>query len=385
VKEVDINDNRKLRQKRSLRLIMTLAVISLLAGASVSASVDEFLEPRYVENNPYAGVVDDAVGDATWDELDDDGKGIKNLLKSFMKNRMDVSDEDRQTHIMKRVEADNVLKTALQFCLDNLDCSAESEVLSKILLSLDSRIPLMKGQIKFQMTQEDCETKSGTWTSVPDLVSDPDRGEDFYYCAWSDDLRSEELEEMKSERTNMEKNDMDFKPSKIMPKIAHKNWDSMEKNDIWEKMTMAMNSAIAISYCIDNQDCGGLDMTHDARHDLNSILTKIGEEMANRHADYEECHEELDCEREAKDGQQRKGMKGLITRVKDVFENEETLKRNHVLGDYDREDFTRFQMTQEDCETKSGTWTSVPDLASDPDRGEDFYYCAWSDDLRSEE
>lgn len=40
------------RQKRSLSIITVLAVISLLAGASVSTSVDELMEPRYVEDNP---------------------------------------------------------------------------------------------------------------------------------------------------------------------------------------------------------------------------------------------------------------------------------------------------------------------------------------------
>ena len=58
------------RQKRSLSIILALAVISLLAGASVSTSVDELVEPRYAEDSPYAGVVDDAVGDATWDKIE---------------------------------------------------------------------------------------------------------------------------------------------------------------------------------------------------------------------------------------------------------------------------------------------------------------------------
>jgi hypothetical protein len=66
------------RQKRSFSIILALAVISLLAGASVSTSVDDFVEPRYAEDSPYAGVIDDAVGDATWEELEKNEKANLN-------------------------------------------------------------------------------------------------------------------------------------------------------------------------------------------------------------------------------------------------------------------------------------------------------------------
>ena len=335
------NSIGKSRQKRSLGLILTLTVISLLAGASVSASVEDFVEPNYVEDNPYAGVVDDAVGDATWEDVDRDKKGIKNSLKTFLKNRMDISDEDRQNHLMERVEAHNSLKTALQFCLDNINCNAEPEFLELVLISLDDRTPLMEDEIRFDKTAD-----------------------------------AKEWEEKKSDWDDMEKDDFDIKSYKNKPMMGLKNWDSMDKNDIYHKMSMTMNSAIAISYCIDNQDCGGLDITNDERHDLNSLLTKIGEEMANRHVDYEECHEDLDCEREAQAHSHKKGPKGLITRMKNFIDNGDDEEQNLTRENLKREDFTRFEINQEECQDKDGTWTAAPD------RGEDYYYCAWNETTR---
>ena len=376
-----VNNNVKIKPKRTIGLILTLAVISLLAGASVSASVDEFLEPRYVEDNPYAGVVDDAVGDATWEEVKHDKKGINNLIKSFLKNRIGGLDEERNEHLEERIAAIEALRTALQFCLDNLDCNAESEVLSLTLLSIDLRTPSMNAKIGFEedgwryedLTEAECESRTGNWAS--------DEGKSYCFRpggSWIDndyedkhdeewfDCRTKELwTDEKQEWCDDLQDNMKFKP--FSPEAAHKDWSAMEKTDISEKMTMTENSAIAISYCINNHECGGIDMTNDDRHDLNSILTKVGEEMAKRHADYQECHEELDCERESEDKQQRE-MKGLVSRMKDIFKDDD-LKDSPLPATYDRSDFTRFEMTQEICEARDGTWTAAPD------RGEGFYYC----------
>ena len=48
--------------------LVALAVISLLAGASVGASLEEFAAPEYAEDDWMAGVVDDATDDEDWDE-----------------------------------------------------------------------------------------------------------------------------------------------------------------------------------------------------------------------------------------------------------------------------------------------------------------------------
>ncbi|MFL2963049.1 MAG: hypothetical protein ACJZ46_02260, partial [Candidatus Thalassarchaeaceae archaeon] len=151
------------RQKRSLSVILALAVISLLAGASVSTSVDDFVEPRYAEDNPYAGVVDDAVGDATWEQLEKNEKGLKGKLKSFLSDRVDISEEDRQMHLQKRVEANEVLTKAFQFCIDNVECDADSEVLTVMLFSMDSRVNPMMKEVNLDM--EDWEEKKDDWES----------------------------------------------------------------------------------------------------------------------------------------------------------------------------------------------------------------------------
>ena len=149
------------RQKRSLSIILALAVISLLAGASVSTSVDELVEPRYAEDSPYAGVVDDAVGDVTWDKIEKNDKGLKGKLQAFLSDRLDISDEDREIHLEKRVEANKVLSTAYQFCIDNVDCDADSEVLTEMLFSMDSRAKPMMKEVNLDM--EDWEEKKADW------------------------------------------------------------------------------------------------------------------------------------------------------------------------------------------------------------------------------
>ena len=68
--------------------LVALAVISLLAGASVGASLEEFAAPEYAEDDWMAGVVDDATDDEDWDEREsDDGpmkKGAKNFIRGMM-------------------------------------------------------------------------------------------------------------------------------------------------------------------------------------------------------------------------------------------------------------------------------------------------------------
>ena len=340
------------RQKRSLSVILALAVISLLAGASVSTSVDDFVEPRYAEDNPYAGVVDDAVGDATWEQLEKNEKGLKGKLKSFLSDRVDISEEDRQMHLQKRVEANEVLTKAFQFCIDNVECDADSEVLTVMLFSMDSRVNPMMKEVNLDM--EDWEEKKADWEAEK-----PDWEEKK--ADWEAEKPDWDLMVREGETPlNRESREKEMKDT-------HKNheWKDFGEKELTDKMSMVENGAIAISYCISNSDCAGLAVTNDERHTFNSILNKIGEEMANRHADYQECYEGQDCEREGKE-EQKRTPPGLISRISDNLQRDDAPLTDR--DDLDRDDFRKFEITQEMCESRLGSWIVDDDKS----------YCLWS-------
>ncbi|MGB1436126.1 MAG: hypothetical protein ACPG68_04545, partial [Candidatus Thalassarchaeaceae archaeon] len=317
----DIEQNN--RQKRSLSIILALAVISLLAGASVSTSVDDLVEPRYAEDSPYAGVIDDAVGDATWEQLEKNEKGLKGKLKSFLSDRMDISDEDREMHLQERVEANQILSTALQFCIDNVDCDADSEVLTTMLFSMDLRAKPMMKEVNLDM--QDWEEKKAYWQDNYPGWEEKKADWEAEYLDW---------EEKKSDWPETRENgeaplNPESKEKGMKNPHKHHEWKDFGEKELTDKMSMVENGAIAITYCISHSDCAGLAATHDDRRTFNSILNKIGEEMANRHADYQECYEGEDCEREDK-REQRQNI-GLLSRISDNFQRD----------DLDRDDLDR--------------------------------------------
>ncbi len=354
----DIEQNN--RQKRSLSIILALAVISLLAGASVSTSVDDLVEPRYAEDSPYAGVIDDAVGDATWEQLEKNEKGLKGKLKSFLSDRMDISDEDREMHLQERVEANQILSTALQFCIDNVDCDADPEVLTTMLFSMDARAkPMMK---KVNLDMQDWEEKKADW-------EEKKADWEAEYPDWEE--KKADWEEKKSDWLETRENgEAPLRPESIEKgmKTHHKNhkWKDFGEEELTDKMSMVENGAIAITYCISHSDCAGLAITHDDRRTFNSILNKIGEEMANRHADYQECYEGEDCEREEKYNQ-RQDI-GLLSRISNNFLRDDLDRDDLDRDDLDRTDYKKFDVTQEMCESRLGDWIVEDDNS----------YCDWS-------
>jgi len=350
----DIEQNN--RQKRSLSIILALAVTSLLAGASVSTSVDDLVEPRYAEDSPYAGVIDDAVGDATWEQLEKNEKGLKGKLKSFLSDRMDISDEDREMHLQERVEANQILSTALQFCIDNVDCDADSEVLTTMLFSMDARAKPMMKEVNLDM--QDWEEKKADWQDNYPGWEEKKADWEAEYPDW---------EEKKSDWPETRENgeaplNSESKEKGMKTPHKHHEWKDFGEKELTDRMSMVENGAIAITYCISHSDCAGLATTHDDRRTFNSILNKIGEEMANRHADYQECYEGEDCEREDKHDQ-RKDI-GLISRISNNFQRDDFDR-----DDFDRTDYAKFDVTQEMCESRLGNWVVEDDKS----------YCAWSE------
>ena len=355
----DIEQNN--RQKRSLSIILALAVISLLAGASVSTSVDDLVEPRYAEDSPYAGVIDDAVGDATWGQLEKNEKGLKGKLKSFLSDRMDISDEDREMHLQERVEANQILSTALQFCIDNVDCDADSEVLTTMLFSMDLRTKPMMKEVNLDM--QDWEEKKAYWQDNYPGWEEKKADWEAEYLDW---------EEKKSDWPETRENgeaplNPESKEKGMKNPHKHHEWKDFGEKELTDKMSMVENGAIAITYCISHSDCAGLAATHDDRRTFNSILNKIGEEMANRHADYQECYEGEDCEREDKH-EQRQNI-GLLSRISDNFQRDDLYRDDLDRDDLDRTDYKKFDVTQEMCESRLGNWVVEDDKS----------YCVWSE------
>tara|TARA_B100001113_G_scaffold46159_1_gene32799 strand:+ start:1373 stop:2665 length:1293 start_codon:yes stop_codon:yes gene_type:complete len=352
---MNIDTKQNNRQKRSLSIILALAVISLLAGASVSTSVDNLVEPRYAEDSPYAGIIDDAVGDATWKQLENNEKGLKGKLKSFLSDRIDISDEDREKHLQERVEANRILTTALQFCIDNVDCDADSEVLTSMLFSMDTRAKPMMKEVNLDM--QDWEEKKAYW-------QDNYPGWEEKKADWEEKKADWEAEypDWEEKRGNGEAPlNFESKEKEMKTSYKHHEWKDFGEKELTDKMSMVENGAIAISYCISHTDCAGLATTHDDRRTFNSILNKIGEEMANRHADYQECYEGDDCKREGKKDQRED--KGLISRLSENFQRDD-LDRE----DLDRTDYKKFDVTQEMCESRLGEWIVEDDKS----------YCDWS-------
>ena len=114
------------KQKQSHNRSITLAMVSLLAGASVSATLEDYAAPVYAEEDPFEGAVDDVTGEDTWKPKETDSKPFGKHIRKAMKSRMDDRMEDRTEHLEKRIQINSNLILAFQFCLDNVDCTADA-------------------------------------------------------------------------------------------------------------------------------------------------------------------------------------------------------------------------------------------------------------------
>ena len=140
--------------------LVALAVISLLAGASVGASLEEFAAPEYAEDDWMAGVVDDATDDEDWDEREsDDGpmkKGAKDFIRGMMSRSMDDRMDDRVEHLEQRIAAGEELIIALRFCIEESGCEADFEMLHEMVYNMETKHAEMREKIDSE-TQEELE------------------------------------------------------------------------------------------------------------------------------------------------------------------------------------------------------------------------------------
>jgi len=326
------SDGMKQNRHRSTIGVITLAVVSLLAGASVAATLEDYAAPRYAEEDPFQGAVDDVTGEDTWEQKDSDERPMAKHIRKAMKNRMDDRMEDRTEHLEQRIDIDSNLIIAFQFCLDSADCTAEAESLSEIIEKLTWAVEGMQAKIDGtasvddedeaddeDRSQEACEEAGGTWTT------DDRKGE---YCASSEEYK-----------------DWD----------ERKDWDETDRMEFAEeKFTQLRAAQEAITFCIDSEDCSADSETIERA--LRLMLAR-----AEHHRD---CAEDRRCDR---DHDHRNGfrgrMHGAVCKMTDRCEerSDDLMHRPEA------------EVTQEMCESRMGVWTEAAD------RGEGVFYCDWSE------
>ena len=330
-----MNPKRSVRmeQNRSRATIgvITLAMVSLLAGASVSATLEDYAAPVYAEEDPFEGAVDDVTGEDTWEAKETESKPFGKHIRKAMKSRMDDRMDDRTEHLEKRIQIDSNLIIAFQFCQDNADCTADAESLSEMIGKLSSAVDGMQAKLDGSDsvvdkegyedgTQEECEEKGGTWTT------DDRKGE---YCAFTDEYK-----------------DWD----------ERKDWDEEKRMEFSEEKSIQLRAAQqAISFCISSQDCSADQET------LGTVL----EHMTSRENHHSDCSDDQRCDR---DHDRRKGFRdrigGVFCKMLDRCED-----RGQPIPAP-----PQVEITQEMCESRMGVWTEAAD------RGEGVFYCEWTDD-----
>ena len=328
----------RMEQNRSRATIgvITLAMVSLFAGASVSATLEDYAAPVYAEEDPFEGAVDDVTGEDTWEAKETESKPFGKHIRKAMKSRMDDRMEDRTEHLEKRIQIDSNLISAFQFCQDNADCTADAESLSEMIGKLSSAVDGMQAKLDGSDsvadkedyedgTQEECEEKGGTWTT------DDRKGE---YCALTDEYK-----------------DWD----------ERKDWDEEKRMEFSEEKSIQLRAAQqAISFCIASQDCSADQET------LGTVL----EHMTSRANHHSDCSDDRRCDR---DHDRRKGFRGRIGGVfcKMLDRCEDRAQPLPAP--------LQLEITQEMCESRMGVWTEAAD------RGEGVFYCDWSDDREQDD
>ena len=239
--------------------VITLAVVSLLAGASVAATLEDYAAPVYAEADPFEGAVDDVTGEDTWEEKETDGKPMGKYIRKAMKNRMNDRMEDRTEHLEQRIDIDSNLIAAFQFCLDSADCTADAESLSSMIEKLTWAVDGMQAKV------------DGT-DSVDDEGKE-DKADDYHICI--------------REENGVVYYDCDDKEFKDWDERKH--WEETERMEFAEeKFTQLRAAQEAIDFCLDSADCPA---------DSETIVTVL-RHMISRAEHHRECADDFRCHRD---------------------------------------------------------------------------------------
>ena len=154
----DKNSTAQSKTRARTTGLVALAVISLLAGASVGASLEEFAAPEYAEDDWMSGVVDDATDDEDWDEKESDDspmkKGAKDFIRGMMSERMDDRMDDRIEHLEQRIAAGQEFIIALRFCLEQTECAADGEELQEMIGNMETKHAEMQLKVDAHSLEE---------------------------------------------------------------------------------------------------------------------------------------------------------------------------------------------------------------------------------------
>ena len=311
--------------------LVALAVISLLAGASVGASLEEFAAPEYAEDDWMSGVVDDATDDEDWDERESDDspmkKGAKDFIRGMMSERMDDRMDDRIEHLEQRIAAGQEFIIALRFCLEQTECVADGEELQEMIDNMETKHAEMQVKVDAHSLEELPEESQRMEAEGDRDDENSEKGDEE---EWFDCRTREMWSEEKQEWCD------DF-----MDKENWHQWDDNRKMDYAEDRAGMLEAAsIAIAYCLESEECDA-----DA-----SAITSIHQKMTEKHDHHMRCAEDKRCDRGKHD------RRGLMQRFSDAMFGGPGEMQDKEDRDTEVRVMADLMIPQEICEERGGEW-----------------------------
>ena len=327
----DKNSTAQSKTRARTTGLVALAVISLLAGASVGASLEEFAAPEYAEDDWMSGVVDDATDDEDWDEKESDDspmkKGAKDFIRGMMSERMDDRMDDRIEHLEQRIAAGQEFIIALRFCLEQSDCVADGEELQEMIDNMETKHAEMQLKVDAHSLEELPEESQRMEVEEDreDENSEKDDEEEWFDCR-TRELWSEEKQEWCDD---------------FMDKENWHQWDDDRKMDYSEDRAGMLEAAsVAIAYCLESDECDA-----DA-----SAITSIHQKMTEKHDHHMRCAEDKRCDRGKHD------RRGLMQRFSDAMFGGPGEMQDKEDRDTEVRVMADLMIPQEICEERGGEW-----------------------------
>ena len=327
----DKNSTAQSKTRARTTGLVALAVISLLAGASVGASLEEFAAPEYAEDDWMSGVVDDATDDEDWDEKESDDspmkKGAKDFIRGMMSERMDDRMDDRIEHLEQRIAAGQEFIIALRFCLEQTECVADGEELQEMIDNMEAKHAEMQVKVDAHSLEELPEESQRMEAEEDreDENSEKDDEEEWFDCR-TREMWSEEKQEWCDD---------------FMDKENWHQWDDNRKMDYAEDRAGMLEAAsIAIAYCLESDECDA-----DA-----SAITSIHQKMTEKHDHHMRCAEDKRCDRGKHD------RRGLMQRFSDAMFGGPGEMQDKEDRDTEVRVMADLMIPQEICEERGGEW-----------------------------
>ena len=327
----DKNSTAQSKTRARTTGLVALAVISLLAGASVGASLEEFAAPEYAEDDWMSGVVDDATDDEDWDEKESDDspmkKGAKDFIRGMMSERMNDRMDDRIEHLEQRIAAGQEFIIALRFCLEQTECVADGEELQEMIDNMETKHAEMQLKVDAHSLEELPEESQRMEAEEDreDENSEKDDEEEWFDCR-TREMWSEEKQEWCDD---------------FMDKENWHQWDDNRKMDYAEDRAGMLEAAsIAIAYCLESDECDA-----DA-----SAITSIHQKMMEKHNHHMRCAEDKKCDRGKHD------RRGLMQRFSDAMFGGPGEMQDKEDRDTEVRVMADLMIPQEICEERGGEW-----------------------------